>query len=326
MKIGPIDINKPIALAPMEDVTDAGYRRICKRLGADLVYTEFTASEAIIREIPRAFHKIKVYDDERPVAIQLFGGREESMEEAARIAESFRPDFIDINCGCWVKNVVARNEGAGLLRDLPKFERVVKATVRGTSLPVTVKTRLGWDKDSICILDVARMVEAAGARALAVHCRVRTQGHSGDAEWTWLEKIKKVISIPLIGNGDLNEPEDVKAMFETGCDGVMIGRGAIGNPWIFRQAKHFLKHGSREPEPSLEERVSVCLQHLGINLETRGTPSGIYNFRKYYAGYFKGVPNAGTLRKELMTVEDFDGIKACLQRFLDQESAFMAPA
>src|SRR3989338_9011721 len=191
MNIGDIKFDRPIALAPMEDVTDTAFRLICKRQGADIVYTEFTSSEAIIRDIPRALRKIQVTDEERPVAIQLFGGVEQSMEKATRKAEQLRPDFIDINCGCWVKNHVARGEGAALLKDLPHFERIVTSTVKSTKLPVTVKTRLGWDAGSIVILDVARMVEQAGAKALTVHCRTRDQGHRGSADWEWLTKIKR---------------------------------------------------------------------------------------------------------------------------------------
>src|SRR3989338_3660216 len=191
MKIGSIDIDKPICLAPMEDVTDTAFRLICKRLGADIVYTEFTSSEAIIRDIPRAMKKIRVTDAERPVAIQLFGGVSESMELATKKAEALGPDFIDINCGCWVRNHVARGEGAALLKDLSLFEKIVQSTVRAAHLPVTVKTRLGWDERSIVILDVAKMVEQAGEQALTVHCRTRSQAHSGQADWSWLEKIKK---------------------------------------------------------------------------------------------------------------------------------------
>ena len=300
MKIGPISINQSLALAPMEDVTELPFRVICKRLGADLVYTEFTASEALIREIPKALHKIEINDEERPVAIQIFGGRPEAMEGAAQVVERFKPDFIDINCGCWVKNHVARNEGAGLLRDLPLFEKIVKSTVKSTKLPVTVKTRLGWDDDSIVILDVARMVEQAGATALTLHCRTRAQAHNGFADWSWLEKIKKIISIPVLGNGDVTTPEDVKAMLETGCDGVMIGRGAIANPWIFKQTKHYLKTGETLAEPSVEERIQTCLEHLKLNVQYKGEKYGVQTFRKHYSGYLKGLPNISIVRSDLM--------------------------
>lgn len=318
MKIGNLKFNQPITLAPMEDVTDEPFRYICKKLGADIVYTEFTSSEALIRNIERAFQKITINDQERPVGIQLFGGIEDSMEQAASVAESFGPDIIDINCGCYVKNHVARGEGAALLKDLPRFERIVKSTVRGTSLPVTVKTRLGWDQDDICILDVARMVEQAGAQALTVHCRVRTQGHRGKADWDWLTKIKKVITIPLIGNGDLYTPQDVKTMFETGCDGVMIGRGAINNPWIFVQAKHYLKTGKMMPEIPLKQRVELCLEHLKLNCQKRSEKFGVPHFRKYYSGYLCGLPNIAQLRKELMQIRSVDGIEERMYKFLKE--------
>ena len=323
MQIGPIPIDQSLWLAPMEDVSDLPFRVVCKRLGADVVVTEFTASEALIRDIPRALKKIEVCDEERPVAIQIFGGRNEAMAEAAQVVEKFQPDFIDINCGCWVKNHVKRNEGAGLLRDLPLFEKIVKSTVNATKLPVTVKTRLGWDQENIVIEDVAKMVEQAGAKALALHCRTRNQGHKGFADWNWLERIKKCISIPLIGNGDVLTPEDAKTMFETGCDGVMIGRGAIANPWIFQQIKHFLKTGEHLPHPSVEEKINVCIEHLKLAVERRGEARGVLTFRKYYAGYLKGLPNVSFLRKDLMKLTELDPVTQRLHQFVDQSSSLV---
>ncbi len=316
MQIGQVNIDKPLCLAPMEDVTELPFRIICKRLGADIVYTEFTSSEGLIREIPRIMEKVRICDEERPVSIQIFGGRPEAMGGAAEVIEKLNPDFIDINCGCWVKNHVARNEGAGLLRDLPLFESVVKATVKGTKLPVTVKTRLGWDENSIVITDVAKMVENVGAKALTLHCRTRSQAHSGFADWNWLEKIKKVIKIPLIGNGDVTSPEDVKAMFETGCDGVMIGRGAIANPWIFRQAKHYLKTGTLEPEPTIEEKINMCIEHLRLNVQYKGERYGVLTFRKHYVGYLKGLPNITPVRTMLMTFTELNQVIDCLNQYL----------
>jgi tRNA-dihydrouridine synthase B len=316
MKIGSIDIDKPLCLAPMEDVTELPFRLICKRLGADIVFTEFTSSEGIIRDIPRIMEKIQIKEEERPVSIQIFGGRPEAMAGAAQAIEKLNPDFIDINCGCWVKNHVARNEGAGLLRDLPLFEAVVKATVKGTKLPVTVKTRLGWDEEHIVITEAAKMIEAAGAQALTLHCRTRSQAHSGFADWSWLEKIKKIISIPLIGNGDITTPEDVKTMFETGCDGVMIGRGAIANPWIFKQAKHFLKTGELLPEPDVRERIEVCIEHLKLNVHYKGERYGVQNFRKHYTGYLKGLPHVTQLRIELMQCTTLEPVIECLQKYM----------
>ena len=201
------------------------------------------------------------------------------MEGATKKAEKFNPDFIDINCGCWVKNHVSRGEGAALLKDLPHFEKIVSSTVKATKLPVTVKTRLGWDASNIVILDVAKMVEQTGAKALTVHCRTRSQAHTGEADWRWLEKIKKVISIPLIGNGDIESPEDAKRMFETGCDGIMVGRGAIINPWIFPQTKHYLKTGQHLRPPTLKEKVDLCIEHLKLSSELKGLRGGVIPFR-----------------------------------------------
>lgn len=315
MKIGDLTLDKPLALAPMEDVTDIPFRLICKRLGADIVYTEFTSSEALIRDARKALNKIRVVEEERPVAVQIFGGVETSMEGAAEVAERANPDFIDINCGCWVKKVALREAGAGLLRDLYKFESIVKSVIAGTRLPVTVKTRLGWDNRSIVILEVARMLEQIGVKALAVHCRTRDQGHRGDADWSWLEKLKNTVSIPIIGNGDVATPEDVKRMFETGCDGVMIGRGAIQNPWIFRQAKHFLRTGELEPEPDIRERIQTCLDHLRLVVQQRGEQRGVVEFRKHYAGYLRGLRNAAKCRADLMHFTDYVGVEARLLEF-----------
>ncbi|MCB9771877.1 MAG: tRNA dihydrouridine synthase DusB [Candidatus Omnitrophica bacterium] len=318
MKIGDINLDKPLCLAPMEDVTDLSFRRISRELGADIVYTEFTSSEALIRDIPKALRKIKICDEERPVGIQIYGGVEASMEGAARVAESFNPNFIDINCGCWVKNHVQRCECAGLLRDIPQFERIVKATMRGTKLPVTVKTRLGWDDNSIVIVDVAKMLESIGVAALTIHCRTRVQGYKGLADWRWLEKIRKAISIPLIGNGDVATAYDVRAMLETGCDAVMIGRGAIMNPFLFREAKYYLATGEMMPPASLEERVKLCLRHLELSIQYKGLNRGIIEFRKYYVGYFHGQPNIAKLRADLMQMTDLEIITKRLYQYLDE--------
>jgi tRNA-dihydrouridine synthase B len=318
MKLAHIDIDRPVALAPMEDVTDIAFRIICKRLGADLLYTEFTSSEALIRDAKKALRKIEIAEEERPVAIQLFGGLDTSMEGAAAVAERFQPDFIDINCGCWVKDVALRGAGSGLLRDLPRFESIVRSTIRGTTLPVTVKTRLGWDKNNINILDVARMVEDAGATALTVHCRTRDMGHDGTADWLWLEKIKNVISIPLFGNGDVRTPDDARRMFETGCDGVMIGRAAIANPWIFRETRHLLDTGETLAPPSVEERIRVCLDHLKLSVQYKGEKYGVLEFRKYYSGYLKGLPNIARLRAELMQLTERIPVVERIDRYRDE--------
>ena len=317
MKIGPIDINNPIVLAPMEDVSDRSFRLICKRLGADMVYTEFTSSEALIRDIPKAFERAGITNEERPIGIQIFGSAEESMAGAVKKIEDFSPDFIDINGGCWSKKHVRRGECAALLKDLPRFERIVKATVKATALPVTVKTRLGWDTESIVILEAAKMIEQCGAKALTVHCRTRNQAYKGEADWSWLEKIKKVISIPLIGNGDVTTPEDVKHLFEIGCDGVMIGRGAIANPWIFQQTKHFLKTGQHLSPPTLKEKMDVCVEHLKLSVKLKNGPESkaVMSFRKHYAGYLKGLPNISKFRTKIMQLTDLNEVIDCLYTY-----------
>jgi tRNA-dihydrouridine synthase B len=317
-KIGNLTFDKPLALAPMEDVTDIPFRLICKRMGADLVYTEFTSSEGLIRDARKSREKIRVVDAERPVAVQIFGGIDESMEGAAAVAEAARPDFVDINCGCWVKKVALRESGAGLLRNLPKFESIVKSVIRGTNLPVTVKTRLGWDADSIVILDVARMLEDLGVQCLSVHCRTRDQGHKGDAHWSWLENLKNTVSIPIIGNGDITEAEDVVRMFETGCDGVMIGRGAISHPWIFREAKQLMETGEAAPPPTIQERIDWCIEHLRLVVQYKPERRGVTAFRKHYAGYLKGLPHISKLRAELMQYESLEPLEACLRRYADE--------
>jgi tRNA-dihydrouridine synthase B len=302
----------------MEDVTDMPFRLICKDLGADVLYTEFASSEALIRDAKRTLKKIEVNEAERPVAVQIFGGVETSMEGAAAIAEAAGPDFIDINCGCWVKKVALRQAGAGLLLDPKKFKAVVESVIRGTSLPVTVKTRLGWDADSIIILDIAKMLEDIGVKTLTLHCRTRDQAHGGDADWTWLEKLKNTVSIPIIGNGDVKTPEDAKRMFETGCDGVMIGRGAIQYPWIFREVKHYLATGEHAAPPTVEERVNLCIRHLGLSVERKGEQRAVIEFRKYYAGYLRGLRNCAKVRSELMEHLTAEPIVARLLEYVDE--------
>lgn len=245
------------------------------------------------------------------------------MGEAARLAESYGPDFIDINCGCWVKNHVAHGHGAALLKDLPRLEKIIQSTVKATRLPVTVKTRLGWDASTIVIEDVARIVEQAGAKAIAIHCRTRSQAHTGKADWHWLEKIKKAVTIPVIGNGDVVTPEDVEQMFAIGCDGVMIGRGAVANPWIFRQAKHYIQTGRHLPPSTLEEKINLCVEHLRLSVQNRGMRDGVVPFRKYYTAYLKGTPQVGQLRQDLMQLVDLDKIIKRLYQFLEQNTALM---
>jgi tRNA-dihydrouridine synthase B len=301
----------------MEDVTDQPFRLVCKRLGADLVYTEFVNSEGLVRDSAKTMRKMEFREEERPFGIQIYGGEETSMERAAAIAESYRPDLIDINCGCWVKDVAMRGAGAGLLRDVPKMERIVKSVVRNVSLPVTVKTRLGWDAESIRIVDVAKMVEDAGAKALTIHCRTRAQGHSGDPDFSWIPKVKESVTIPIIVNGGLNSAAKIHRVFEeTGCDGVMIARAAIDNPWIFREAKYFFQHGETPPTPGIDERVRVLLEHLGLSIEHKGEQRAVIEFRKYYAGYLRNLPNAAKIRSELMHFSESGPIEEHIARYI----------
>lgn len=302
----------------MEDVSDLPFRVLCKEQGADIVYTEFTNCEALIRKVKDAIQKIELSPRERPAAIQIYGSAEDSMERAAAMATEAGADFIDINCGCWVKKVANRGDGAGLLRDLNKFRAVVASVQRGTHLPVTVKTRLGWDHDNIVITKVAPMLEDMGISALTVHCRTRKQGYTGNADWSWLPRIKEASGIPLIANGDITTEEHVEMLFGLGVDGVMVGRGAIHSPWIFRHIKHYLATGEKLGEPPLDERIEMCLRHLGDSAAYRGERRGVLSFRRHYAGYLRGEHHIAQLRKDLMALETVDAVRERLNRYLDE--------
>ena len=321
MNIGPIDIPKAILLAPMEDVTDLPFRVLMKRLGADIVYTEFVNAEGLRRGSEKTRKKMLFREEERPFGIQIYGGELDSMAAATELAASFGPDLIDINCGCWVKDVALRGAGAGLLRDLPKMERIAATVVRSTSLPVTLKTRLGWDANSVRIVDVARMCEAVGVRALTVHCRTRDQGHKGPVDYSWIPRIKRAVSIPVIVNGDVITPQNVAHVFDTtGSDGVMIGRGAVMNPWIFRQAKHYLATGALLPEPTLLERVDLLKEHLRLSVEFKGERTGVIELRKHLSGYLRGIPGVSRLRAELMQFTEAAGLLDHLSLFVESQA------
>ena len=310
------DFKGKILLAPMEDVTEPPFRLICKRLGADIVYTEFISSEGLIRNARKAKAKLFIYEEERPAAVQIFGGNEDVMDGAAKISEQAGPDFIDINCGCWVKDVALRGAGAGLLKDLPKMRRIAEAVMRNVSLPVTLKTRLGWDENSIVIVDVAKMMEEIGIQALTVHCRLRPQGNKGDADWSWIKRIKDSgVSIPIVLNGNIKTPEDVKFAFDNfDPDAVMIGQGAINNPWIFSQSKSLINNGHYN-EPSIEERIDTCISHLKLCCELKGEHYGTMEFRKHYSGYLRDLPGISKFRMELMAFLELEPILEKLFRF-----------
>jgi len=316
-----------VLLAPMEDVTDYPFRSICKRLGADIVYTEFVNADGLVRGSRKTKQKMFFREEERPVGIQIYGGELQAMEGAARLAESLGPDLIDINCGCWVRDVAMRGAGAGLLRDLPKMEKIASTVVKAVHVPVTLKTRLGWDASSIRIVDVARMCENAGIAALTVHCRTRDQGHKGPVDYSWIPKIKEAVSMPVIVNGDIMTAHNVREVFTmTGCDAVMIGRGAILNPWIFRQAKRYLATGETLPDATIEERVDLLREHLRLSVEYKGERAGVIELRKHYSGFLRGLPHVSRIRMELMQFTEAAPIFEHLTKFLELYSPGLQPA
>ncbi len=318
-KIRNIDIENALLLAPMEDVTDIGYRKLCKELGADVVYTEFVNSDGLIRSNQKTRKKMIISEAERPVGIQIYGGNLEPMIEAAIISADQNPDIIDINAGCWVKKIATRGAGAGLLKDLNYLEKMVAEIVKAVKLPVTVKTRIGWDSGSINILEVAKIVENAGAEAITIHCRTRCQGHTGDPDWSWIPKVKDIVRIPVVLNGGVFTGEDVlRAFDQTGADGVMIARGAINHPWVFRDAKELLKYGKIITDLTAEERIFTALKHLKYQLEIKETKAAVIPFRKYYSGYLKGLYNSSKVRQELMKYIEYEPVEEILLKYLEE--------
>jgi tRNA-dihydrouridine synthase B len=310
--------NKAVLLAPMEDVTDISFRLVCRELGADIVYTEFVNSEGLVRASEKTHKKLRIVEEERPVGIQIYGNSIKSMVGAARIAEAENPDIIDINAGCWIKGVVACGAGAGLLKDPEYLQKLVSEVVSAVDIPVTVKTRIGWDSSSINIVDIAKRLEDSGIQALTVHCRTRAAGHSGEADWSWIPKIKEVVKIPVVLNGNVLTAHDVKRAFdETGADGVMIARGAIGNPWIFSEAKDIMSLGYISSKINEEIRVETCLKHLKLAIDVKGLRRGVLEHRKYYSGYLKGMYLVSHVKQKLMTVTEYSQIEDILLKYLE---------
>jgi tRNA-dihydrouridine synthase B len=315
----------PLLLAPMEDVSDPPFRAVCKDNGADLMYTEFISSEGLIRDAIKSRQKLDIFDYERPVGIQIFGGDEEAMEMSARIVETVNPDLVDINFGCPVKKVVSKGAGAGVLKDVDLMVRLTDAVIKGTTLPVTVKTRLGWDENSKNIEEVAERLQDIGIKALAIHGRTRSQMYKGGADWSLIAKVKNNprIRIPIFGNGDIDSPQKALLYKERyGVDGIMIGRAAIGYPWIFREIKHFIATGEMLASPTLEERVEVCRKHLRKSLEWKGPVVGINEMRRHYANYLKGLPNIKEYRNRLVTLKTMEEVEEVLDEVKQQYNGY----
>lgn len=322
IKIGNIELPEfPLLLAPMEDVSDPPFRRLCKMHGADLMYSEFISSEGLIRDAIKSRKKLDIFDYERPVGIQIFGGDEEAMAMSARIVETVNPDLVDINFGCPVKKVVCKGAGAGVLKDVDMMVRLTKAVVSSTSLPVTVKTRLGWDSNSINIDEVAERLQETGIKALTIHARTRGQMYKGEADWEHISRIKQNpnIEIPIFGNGDIDSPEKaLEYKNKYACDGIMIGRAAIGYPWIFNEIKHFFKTGENLTAPTISDRLLAVRQHAEWSAEWKGEKLGLIEMRQHYSNYFRGIPHFKDFRRkflEVFTLEEIDAVIQETQEF-----------
>ena len=305
----------PLLLAPIEEVSDPPFRAVCKDNGADLMYTEFISSEGLIRDAIKSRQKLDIFDYERPVGIQIFGGDEEALSLSAKIVETVNPDLLDINFGCPVKKVVSKGAGAGVLKDVDLMVRLTEAVIKSTNLPVTVKTRLGWDDNSRNIEEVAERLQDIGIKALAIHGRTRAQLYKGEADWSLIAKVKNNprIHIPVFGNGDIDSPQKANEYKNRyGVDGIMIGRAAIGYPWIFREVKHFIATGEILPSPTLEERVEVARKHLRKSIEWKGPIAGINEMRRHYTNYLKGLPNIKEYRNKLVTYKTGDEVESVL--------------
>ena len=320
VKIGNIDLGEfPLLLAPMEDVSDPPFRRLCKLHGADMLYSEFISSEGLIRDAIKSRQKLDIFDYERPVGIQIFGGDEEAMALSAKIVATVHPDLVDINFGCPVKKVVSKGAGAGVLKDIELMVRLTKAVVRSTDLPVTVKTRLGWDESSINIEEVAERLQDVGISALTIHARTRSQMYKGHSDWSYIAKVKNNprIHIPIFGNGDIDSPEKaLEYRNKYGVDGIMIGRAAIGYPWIFREIKHYFATGELLSPPTIADRVAAARNHLIWSVEWKGERQGVLEMRRHYANYFKGLPNFKEHRQRLVTLDSAAEIVTALEEIV----------
>jgi nifR3 family TIM-barrel protein len=323
VKIGPIELpDFPLLLAPMEDVSDPPFRYVCKQYGADLMYTEFISSEGLIRDAIKSKQKLDIFDYERPIGIQIFGGDEEAMALCAKIVDATNPDLVDINFGCPVKKVVCKGAGAGVLKDIDLMVRLTKAVIKSTNKPVTVKTRLGWDESSINIMEVAERLQDVGIQALSIHGRTRAQMYKGHSNWKYIADVKNNprIKIPIFGNGDIDSPEKALEYKNTyGVDGIMIGRAAIGYPWIFNEIKHFIRTGEHLPRPTMANRVEVCRTHLKKSVEWKGEKLGILEMRNHYANYFKGIPHFKETRTKLVMTPTFNEISDVLDEILEKK-------
>jgi len=311
-RFGSLYAQRPVLLAPMEDVTDVVFRRLCRAHGADVCFTEFVNVEGLLRGCRTARRKVTLAPDDAHTAIQIYGSNPERLAEAARVAEQASPLFIDINCGCWVPKIAGRGAGAGWLRDPVAMVAMASMVVQSVALPVTIKTRIGLgSEERMPIVDLARRLEDAGIQALTIHCRTASVGHSGDADWTWAARAREVVRIPVILNGDVKSAEDAKRGLEaTGCAGVMVGRRAIEHPWIFREARALLDHGITLAEPTADERIDLCRKHLLANVEARGERHGVAVTRRHLHGYLRGLPSAAALRRRLVLCDTLDG---CLE-------------
>ncbi|RNL83261.1 tRNA dihydrouridine synthase DusB [Sinomicrobium pectinilyticum] len=322
VKIGNIELDEfPLLLAPMEDVSDPPFRALCKEQGADVVYTEFISSEGLIRDAAKSVQKLDIYEKERPVGIQIFGAELDSMLQAVDIVEQSDPDIIDINFGCPVKKVVCKNAGAGILRDIPLMVKLTEAIVKRTKLPVTVKTRLGWDSNSIKIVEVAERLQDVGIQAISIHGRTRVQMYKGEADWRPITEVKNNprMHIPVFGNGDVDTPEKAVEMRDKfGLDGAMIGRASIGYPWFFKEVKHFFGTGTHASPPTMEERVEAARRHLSMAIDWKGEKLGVFETRRHYTNYFKGIPHFKEHRQKMVTSDDAADVFAAFDEVLEK--------